>query len=511
MPADHWTRWWYANRLFILDMHGRIRDRQATTPSSADATKTNSELWRAQAQEALTLALSDADEDIASGAAVALGKAGDPEDAASLVAVLANPQRRQSVREAAALGLGLLPPRTDGVNVRSALELVAADERAPDRLRGFALYALGMRGETAAVPFLLDAANVPTATSWDVPTAASSALGLSRCGLTKDDLVRILAATGKDRSKETMRRVYAAHGLARLGDPTAAPALREAGVDDDADVRRASILSLSAVARADDVQTTDFLIHVLHSDRDRACRNMAAVALARIGADRASRELRWAYLNGDALEKPFAALGLGLIARRGRDPEIAKSLRHDLEQRGSSELRGALCIAVGLAGDLDAAQALRKIAAEQGDADVRAQAAMGLGLLGDRDGAPPVLRALLTDAPSPAVQREAAFALGMLGDRDAEKILLDLVVNGSGVYVQGSAAVALGRIGGRECSAALVAMLKNKDKPGISRGMAAVSLGLLLDRTDGRALASVGADLDWYQLTPTAREILDIL
>jgi len=179
--------------------------------------------------------------------------------------------------------------------------------------------------------------------------------------------------------------------------------------------------------------------------------------------------------------------------------------------RAGPELRGALCIAAGLAGDLDAAVVLRKIASEQGDPEVRAQAAMGLGLLGDRDGAPPVLRALLKDSPSPAVQREAAFALGMLGDRDAEKILLDLVVNGQGVYVQGSAAVALGRIGGQESSAALVSMLKNKDKPGISRGMAAVALGLLLDRTDGRAIASVGADLDWYLLTPTAREILDIL
>jgi hypothetical protein len=41
--------------------------------------------------------------------------------------------------------------------------------------------------------------------------------------------------------------------------------------------------------------------------------------------------------------------------------------------------------------------------------------------------------------------------------------------------------------------------------------MAAVSLGLLLDSTEGRRLASIGADLDWYALTSASQEILDIL
>jgi HEAT repeat protein len=415
------------------------------------------------------------------------------------------------VREAAALGLGLLPPEKGALDARSALELVAADEYAPDRLRGFAVYALGMRGDAAAVPFLLDAANAANANSWDVPAAAASALGLSRCALTRDELERILAGPSKEKGKHVVRRVYAAHGLARLGDPASSSALREAGDDADENVRRAAILALAAVARADDVATADFLIHVLHQDRDRGCRTTAMIALARIGPDRALRELRWAYSNSDALERPFAAVGLGLVARRSRDAETAKFLRRELESRAGAEIRGALCVAVGLAGDLDAAPLLRKIAGEQGDPEVRAQAAMALGLVGDKDGAPPVLRSLLADAPSPSCQREAAFALGMLGDRDAEKILIGLVLDGSSVYVQGSAAVALGRIGGRESSAALTAMLKDKKTPGIARGMAAVALGLLLDRTDGRALAGVGADLDWRLLTPTAREILDVL
>src|SRR5678815_5201201 len=109
--------------------------------SRKSGAKAGAEMWREQAQEALTLALSDTDDDVVSGAAVALGKAGDPGNAAPLIAVLTNSKRAQQSREGAALGLGLLTPEKGGTDVRSSLELVAADKRAPERLRGFAVYA----------------------------------------------------------------------------------------------------------------------------------------------------------------------------------------------------------------------------------------------------------------------------------------------------------------------------------------------------------------------------------
>jgi HEAT repeat protein len=509
IPLEHWMRWWQANRLSIVDVNGRVLDRVAATPSSRGA-KPRAELWRAEAQEVLTLTLSDGDDDVASGAAIALGKAGDPADATPLIALLGNARRGQMVREGAAIGLGLIPAEAGSSHERSALELVASDVRAPDRLRAFAVYALGLRGEAASAPFLLDSARSAGAT-WDVAAAGASALGLTRCPMVREDLERILAGPKSDRQSEMTRRVYAAHGLARLGDPAAIPALREAALDEDANVRRAAILALGALAPSDDTLTAELLARVLRLDKDRGCRNMAAIALARSGPERAVRELRWAYDNGDSLEQPFAAIGLGIVARRGKDPEIAKFLRRDLEERANSDFRGALCIAVGLSGDAESAPVVRRIAAERGDPEVRAQAATAIGLLDDRDAGARVLRTMLRDAPTPAMQREAAHALGMLGDREAVNILLGLVKDGGSVYVQGSAAVALGRIGGAESYAPLAAMLRDKNAPGIGRAMATVALGLLLDRTEGRRISAIGADLDWYALTPAVQEILDIL
>lgn len=508
-PTQHWTHWWYANRPFLVDWRGRVAEREASTPSADGKPGPDKEAWKKEAQRALTAALADPDEDVSSGAAIALGKFGDPSATVALLAVMGDTARQQPVREAAALALGLLQPDADtarGERVRVALESTATG-KSPERLRAFAVYALGLRADVASLPFLVDTAQAASA-SWDVPAAAATALGLSGSNLIREDLEGLFA--GGRRAKEFMRRVYAANGLVRLGDVDAVPLLRAALREDDEDVRRASLLALGVLARADDGATAEQIAHVMREDRDRACRAMAALALGRSASDRALRELRWDYNNGDSMEQPFAALALGLLARRAKDVSIVAQLRRDFAERANSDLRGALAIALGLAGDVEAAPMLRTFASERGDPEVLTHVATALGLLGDR-GSAPVLRTMLKDAPAPSMQREAALSLGMLGDREAVRILLELIDRGDGVYVQGSAAVALGRIGGEETSGALVALLRDGRRPGIARGMAAVGLGRLLDRTEGRSLALICADLDWYALTPAAREILDIL
>ncbi len=511
---DHWSRWWYINRVQLLGLRTRVGDHRAApaTPGREGASA-QAPLWRAEAQRALLVCLSDPDEDIASGAAVALGRAGDPGDAAALTAVLRDPARAQQVREASALGLGLLPVE-DGAGesrvVRLALEQTAADEREPTRLRAMAVYGLGLRADPGSLPFLMGAA-ATGGSGWDVPAAAVTSLGLSRQTITREDLERFLEGPKTRRDQESIRRVYAAHALSLLGGTESIPYLRDAAVDRDDEVRRASLLALGVLARPDDESTLEVLIHALHAEKDRPARNAAALSLGRFPIERAARELKWAYDTGDAMHQPFAALALGLHARTSADPSIRSLLRRELEERANADLRSALCVAAALSGDAGSLPALRKITSERGDPEVRAHAAFALGLLDDREGGSPILRELLRGSSQPSVQREAAIALGMLGDREALKILLDLVEDGGSVYVQGSAAVALGRIGGGEASDALLALLRDERRPGIARGLASVGLGLLLDRTEGRSLARIGADLDWYALTPAVREVLDIL
>jgi hypothetical protein len=45
----------------------------------------------------------------------------------------------------------------------------------------------------------------------------------------------------------------------------------------------------------------------------------------------------------------------------------------------------------------------------------------------------------------------------------------------------------------------------------MARAFGIVGIGLILDRSQGRGLARVGADLDWYLQSPSVTEILTIL
>lgn len=507
--ADHWSRWWYANRAFLVDLDARAARGVALTPGSHEAG--DDTLWRAELVQALARTVDDDDEDIASGAIIALGKSGDSSQADTLARVLLDSRRRQSVRESAALALGLLPATGDETeSTRQALEEVArSDDEAP-RLRGCAVYGLGMRGEITSLPFLVETVRTRDG-GWDVPAAGLTALGLSRQPMVRADLESALESDRRGRQRESILRVYAAHGLSAMGDPKAIPALREAAEDKDENVRRAAVLALGALSNEADDATVELLARLLVRDRDRATRNMAALSLARTGHARVEALLRRDYDKGDSQHKPFAALALGLLARRNGSPDMVKPLVRDFEERANADLRGALALAIGLGRCEAGAPALRNVVSARGDAELRAHAALALGLMGDRFGGPAVLRPLLADAKDDVLRREAALALGLIGDREAVRLLVDTVENGNTVFVRGSAAMALGRIGGREAGDALTALLADTKRPAIGRAMAAVGIGMLLDRNAGRGLARIGTDLNWYLQTDSVAEVLTIL
>ena len=508
LDPTHWSRWWYANRVSLIEWSVRAAEQaRDVTPSIRVHTDP---MFKAEARAALVEALSDRDEDIASGAAIALGKDGDPTSAPILVTVLQDRKRQQPVREAAALALGLLRP-DEGPAARDARRALASivTGKAPERLRASAVYALGLRRESASVPLLLDLAGRKSAT-WDVPGAAVASLGIGGADLVLPDLIEYVVPDRRRARDDTVRRSYAAQALALAGATEALPALRDAARDKRESVRRASIHALGALAAPDDDQTFEVLVRALKRDGDGGVRHAAALALGRSGHRRAAPALDLAFRKGDGRLVPYAALGLGLLARHDGHEQVARPVARALAERNNARLRGPFAIACGLAGEQSAAKTLRSIVEKRGDTAMRAHAALALGLLGDAT-AVPALRTVVTDELDPELRRETALALGMLGDTRTTALLRELVEDGDSVYVSGSAAVALGRIGGVRSGRSLLGLLQDDDRPTIARAMAAVGLGLMLDETDGRRLAGVGTDLDPQMFTPTVHEILTIL
>ena len=197
--------------------------------------------------------------------------------------MLQDARRRGPVREAAALALGLLPTSAESAgDARKALASVATASRENDRLRAVAVYALGMRGEIASLPVLLELAH-GSAASWDVPAAAVGALGLVGHDLVQPDLTELLDGPRRRRGGEVMRRAYAAQALARIPSPGSVAALREAAQDSDENVRRSATLALGSADGANDDATMDVLARLAARDRDTGVRCAAVISIGRLG------------------------------------------------------------------------------------------------------------------------------------------------------------------------------------------------------------------------------------
>ena len=103
----------------------------------------------------------------------------------------------------------------------------------------------------------------------------------------------------------------------------------------------------------------------------------------------------------------------------------------------------------------------------------------------------------LVDEGDGVIRHEAALALGLARRRDGVDALLAIVEKGEGLGRRGSAAVVLGRIAGPEAAPALLKVLRDDHELNAMRICAAHGLGLLMDRSEGRKLGVVGADVNW--------------
>jgi len=505
MEAGHWSHWWYANRLFLLEDGVRAHRHAART--GVDDLPPEDALWRADARQALAVALADDDDEVVAAAVLALGKAGDAADIPIVRAVAANEKRGPAAREHAVMALGLLAAETpeDAADARAALRAIAEDGNSSERLQALALYALGLRGDESVVPYLVDRARRP-ASSWDAPVAGLTALGLSGCEAAGVELGRVLQeARG---ARQATRRSYAVHGLAKLGDLAALPMLLRTLGDEEVEVRRAAALAVGAIAPPGDEGAVTALRRVLEKDDDRGARAMGAVGLGLVGGDEAVAALRKAYDRGDAMLRPYAAVALGVVARRSENPRIVAPLLRDLKRGTRQELLGATCVAVGLAELDEALPLLRELLEEAQSPQVVAQAAVAMGMIGEQGAGRQTLRDLLVTSRDPMVRGEVALALGLAGDVGALQGLQATARDGGTEHERLSACIGLGRIGGPESARVLMEILRDTKRSRLERHMAGNAIGMLLDTSEGRRVGCIPADLNWYVLTPTVIDIL---
>jgi HEAT repeat protein len=519
---EHWIFWWTLNRERILNLRAlqasRLRSRTAKTSphfmgesGGRNARNEAGGDGRAQIITALLAAAEDSNADVATGAIIALGKAGDPAAIPPLMKLVGKNSADASIPESAVLALGMIGESSLGV--RTFLIEVASDRQQRVRTRAFAALGLGFLSDPGAIPALMTEYHGRHRSN-DVPASALVALGLLGDEIIVPDLSAALSGRLNHRETDDQRRAFIATALGMIRSRAALPALDRALMDREVEVRRQAVLSIGALARPDDAQVVGHLLKLLGGERDSQTRAFAAVSLGEIGAPGAADALLYAYRKGDALVVPYAALGLALLARNspadGLAERIVPFLRAELLERKNSDLRGALALATGIAGDREAVPALRKILTREGNPTLRGHAAMALGLIGAEE-AIEDLRKALTDRADPDAQREIALALGLLGDREAAAILISLVKNGRSEYVRGSAAMAIGRLADPTIARQLVEVLSDKSSPATTRAFVAVALGFSLDRHDVPLLSRIGEHLNHRMVVAAVAEVLTFL
>lgn len=242
----------------------------------------------------LTLARSDASQEVRAGALWSLTKSNSPELASELAPLLQD-DNSPELRMAAVEALARL------ANPASALVLlpVAQNEKADLRLRVAATRALGKLNSPFAAEALLD---LSASKNLDIETAATSALQTSRASAPKAlDLVK---------AKETPR-AQRLNAIAQLGsstDPLAAQQLLKLLSDEDSELRERAALALRTHADSSTVTSLDGI--VADSGRDLATRLAAVQALSGRRSDDINARLT-AHLRGN-LEKLPAELAAAL-------------------------------------------------------------------------------------------------------------------------------------------------------------------------------------------------------
>jgi HEAT repeat protein len=521
--GDGWRYWWEYNREHLLGLRRMMRDRIVLT---GDGPLRPDPLGARRPDVLATLrdlAGKDPDRMVRASALIALGRAGGEEDARRFVETIMRDTEPADVREAAAVGLGLLGPFADENTTENVREFFGWVLRNPTalggRLRGLALFSLGLRARGDA-KLRMDLAAQLAADR--LPDGEEAAHLLHACGIAADpaavpELSR--AARKGEIGDVRLTDIERSHAVTALGRAAGYAAVddlagtlrsRRSGVE----TKRAAALALGRLLRDTAPPGPDAaeraaraLRDCFEKENDTVLRGFAAVSL---GAARPPRSLPLLMEaidhGGNASVKPYCALALGLGARTAGGDEarkIGNFLRAELDKAAQLDLGSALSLGLGLARASDGEEdLLERLKWPRLPAPARGASAQGIGLLGTATpGAVEALKQVASEG-TPGVLEDAGLALGLLGQRAIARDLAIRLPRAGSAHAQSRLMLALIYLAHTESVEPLLLVLRDKGTPSTAREFAAVALGILGDPRDEEPLFELDA---WFNLHATTR------
>ncbi|GDY00773.1 hypothetical protein LBMAG49_01020 [Planctomycetota bacterium] len=503
--------------------------------------------------------------DMTTACLVALAKVGIDPPGAKLVDVIASyiHENDQEIRETAVLSLGIAG-RVEALDTLAALldqtaigRKLMGNAEVSVRTRSFAAWSLGLLASQAkdvAVKqrvhdLLLPILQHEAEPSRDLRVAAIQGLGLlSNNGAPVAGELRLIWQTTAELWEYYQRDLGKGDQLVQSHVPTAVVRLLGRGTSTEhqrakdvlveeltsARRRHNAIYQSAAIAlgllcvpseqSSDDAPSAKALVHYYQHGADQLARFHSALALGRIGGAGNRKALLLIYDDANrTIERPWIALGLGLLARQEQkanhglvDQQIGKLLLTDFIAAEFDDAEAAFALALGLSGYVDAAPAILGKFVRRGRSDVlEGYLAIALALLDHAPAIDPLTERMERTVRRPFVLQQCAVALGRLGDVRAVPRLVALLAECESTAAFAAVAVGLGNIGDRRSIDVLANVALDGDRTKMVRAFAAAALGFVGDKDPIPWNSRIASEINYMAtvdtLTNGATGILDIL
>ena len=583
---DTWQFWWEFNKGRFLNLRAKIHGGESVTDQGggltglggmASAPKTfapTEQQIRTIVRPALLEAVqNEDDQDVLTGAMVALAKIGRDDDGKARELFREHLDAQvQEVRETAALCYGilkdesaiedpLLPLMNDTPEGR---KLVGGGE-VDIRTRTFSAYGLALIGgytKDEAVKMkvaeeLHKTLLADDSSAQDLRVACVIGLGLLELDEPADieKVVTWLSEYLTANQDDDIVLAHVPNSMAKLLEklPPGDSAIYDKVLDQviallgrrsDAKVftKQSAVLALGLLAREGGSRSQeiyDVLVEQAKKGKDLQLKNFTSISLAYLGSadpvfeSEANRTPVTKFLldnmrkSNNAYEQ-WCAVALGVMAFQLKDKgqplpggsTVPEAVHAKFNKVRSAGEKAAYALSLGLMG-YEAAKADIKEAMDKNRAtEFRGYAAIALGLLQAREYRDFLAQLIRDQRRDPDLLKQAAIGLGLMRDREVLDLLLEFLNPPDGrptLAVLASTATAIGFIGDKRSVQPLVDALQNEKLTPLGRAFAAVALGMVGDKEYLPWNSPIGEDLNYRAAVATLTEsnvsngILDIL
>jgi HEAT repeat protein len=502
---DGWWLWWEYNKLEFLRPN-RLGDWIFPTTGDGEGVD-RTRAVRRELMPTLASALASQDADVRGAAALALGRIGRRDAVPMLLATLDDPSSAVRHRAILALGATGAPQAVEPLlqMARDGAPNAHAKERVSPFASPLAIVALGV-GRRVGFDAAIDD---------EVARIASSRRGAERDAVLNaaciyhklspnESLEKLALEIALDSTQAPTVRCRATESLSSSTDDRTLSKLQTLLSGPRLDLRRSAALALGDSSHS---LALPPLMTAFETESESLTKGFLLVSIGRQGGDKARGFLTRVLEGKETGMRKWAALGLGLCARKDGSESTAKSIRDALEREKNREAAGAYWIASGLARDEGAREKIREGLWRASDGRMRMYAATALAMIGGEASAE-ALRERMPEESNSLARVAIAQSLGYLGLPEDARMLAMVIETLREPSLQGLAATAISFHGAVEDFHALNALAKSGEGSGVRRASAIEGLGMLLGGSPPLVLGEVSRQSNYTVFTDWVKEML---